>query len=42
MFAYKIVYFFKIAEVGLSKAPSIFTKVDFLLPDGPTTDRNSP
>ena len=29
-------------EVGLSKAPSIFTKVDFPVPDGPTTDTNSP
>jgi hypothetical protein len=29
-------------EVGLSKAPSIFNKVDFPLPEGPTTDTNSP
>ena len=27
--------------VGLSKAPIIFNKVDFPLPDGPTIDTNS-
>src|SRR5215831_791694 len=29
-------------EVGLSNAPIIFSSVDFPLPDGPTTDTNSP
>src|SRR5215467_7639999 len=29
-------------EVGLSKAPIIFNRVDFPLPEGPTTDTNSP
>ena len=29
-------------ELGLSKAPNIFINVDFPLPEGPTTDTNSP
>ena len=29
-------------EVGLSKVPRIFNKVDFPLPDGPTMHTNSP
>src|SRR5215469_13615865 len=33
---------FTLPDVGLSKAPSIFNRVDLPLPEGPTTDTNSP
>jgi hypothetical protein len=38
----KYLFHHTLPEVGLSKAPSILSKVDLPLPEGPTTDTNSP